>query len=334
MSSGLDEKERSVLELLRVAEERGYVPDVEHIRNRTGIPDEATILSIITKLKRERYIQENPRAIPKFEVLRGSDGTAISLGRASYTSNKQSRLGQPHREPAKKRSRQEDVLEALRELTESQGYPPNLKELAAKVGLSVARTYALVDALDRDGRVKRDRMKARGIKVLDAKPSPSTTTEIYVQHGGEVAANPTTGRLSEGRKGELIGLGRELLDQNEAADVFMLEVRGDSMSGAGVLDGDLVLVRRQSDATSGDMVIAELPGSTDELELMELTIKYVEQGRGHRWLLPAAPGYEAVDNVKAKIIGKVIGLVRPSIRPWLGATDHRKVRADPADHSR
>src|SRR4029450_12502830 len=97
-----------------------------------------------------------------------------------------------------------------------------------------------------------------------------------VQHGGEVAANPTTGRLSEGRKGELIGLGRELLDQNEAADVFMLEVRGDSMSGAGVLDGDLVLVRRQSDATSGDMVIAELPGSTDELELMELTINSVD----------------------------------------------------------
>jgi repressor LexA len=86
---------------------------------------------------------------------------------------------------------------------------------------------------------------------------------------------------------------------------MMLQVRGDSMVGAGVLDRDLVVVRRQDSADNGDMVAALLPN--DETEA---TVKHFARRGGHVQLLPDNPAFEPIDGDQAQILGKVVAVLR------------------------
>ena len=87
-----------------------------------------------------------------------------------------------------------------------------------------------------------------------------------------------------------------------AEDCFALRIRGESMIGAGILPGDLVIVRRQNTAINGEIIIA-LIGD-------EATCKRFSRRNGHVWLLPENPDYEPIDGTFARILGKVIGLQR------------------------
>src|SRR5690606_24303658 len=87
-----------------------------------------------------------------------------------------------------------------------------------------------------------------------------------------------------------------------AGDLFMLQVAGDSMIDAAICDGDWVVVRRQDSADEGDIVAALL----DE----EATVKTLRRRDGHVWLMPHNPAYAPIDGDKARIMGKVVTVLR------------------------
>ena len=85
-------------------------------------------------------------------------------------------------------------------------------------------------------------------------------------------------------------------------EYFALHVRGESMIDAGILDGDLVVVRSQRSASSGEIVVAMIDG--------EATVKRLSRRNGHIWLMPENPEYSPIDGTHAEILGKVTAVVR------------------------
>ncbi len=191
--------------------------------------------------------------------------------------------------------RQAQVLSLIRESIEDKGYPPSLRELAA--GLKVSGTRAIekhVQALERKG-LRRRRGGARSIELL-GRPSGGRRVPIV----GRVAAGVPI-LAEENREGELT------LDPSIARwdDCYLLRVKGDSMTGAAILDGDLVLVRPQAAAHNGEIVVAMLEG--------EATVKRLKRERERVWLLPENPAFSRMElrnDESSGILGKVVGVIR------------------------
>jgi len=201
-------------------------------------------------------------------------------------------------------SRQRRILEVIHDAVTDRGYPPSIREIGEAVGLtSTSSVHSQPEALQRKGFIRRDPTKPRAIEVhfddpVAAVPRPLPT---YVPlMSAPVAAG--TGTLPEDVVDELLPLPRELVGQGE---LIMLQVRGDSMVGAGVLDRDYVVVRRQDAADNGDMVAALLPNME-----AEATVKYFSRRGGHVRLLPDNPAFEPIDGDQAQIVGKVVAVLR------------------------
>jgi repressor LexA len=201
-------------------------------------------------------------------------------------------------------TRQRRILEVIRDAVSDRGYPPSIREIGEAVGLtSTSSVHSQLEALQRKGFIRRDPTKPRAIEVhfddpVAAVPRPLPT---YVPlMSAPVAAG--TGTLPEDVVDELLPLPRELVGQGE---LLMLRVRGDSMVGAGVLDRDYVVVRRQDAADNGDMVAALLPNME-----AEATVKYFSRRGGHVQLLPDNPAFEPIDGDQAQIVGKVVAVLR------------------------
>ena len=201
-------------------------------------------------------------------------------------------------------SRQRHILEVIRDAVADRGYPPSIREIGEAVGLtSTSSVHSQLEALQRKGFIRRDPTKPRAIEVHLEEPVAAVPRPLpaYVPlMSAPVAAGP--GTLPDDRVEELVPLPRELVGQGE---LFMLQVRGDSMVEAGVLDGDYVVVRRQQTADNGDLVAALLPN----LEA-EATVKTFSRKGGRVRLLPANPAYEPIDATDATIQGKVVAVLR------------------------
>jgi len=201
-------------------------------------------------------------------------------------------------------TRQRRILDVIRDAVADRGYPPSIREIGEAVGLtSTSSVHSQLEALQRKGFIRRDPTKPRAIEVhfddpVAAVPRPLPT---YVPlMSAPVAAG--TGTLPEDVIDELLPLPRELVGQGE---LFMLQVRGDSMVGAGVLDRDYVVVRRQDAADNGDMVAALLPNME-----AEATVKHFSRQGGRVRLLPDNPAFEPIDGDQAQILGKVVAVLR------------------------
>lgn len=201
-------------------------------------------------------------------------------------------------------TRQRRILEVIRDAVADRGYPPSIREIGEAVGLtSTSSVHSQLEALQRKGFIRRDPTKPRAIEVhleepVAAVPRPLPT---YVPlMSAPVAAG--TGTLPEDVVEELLPLPRDLVGQGQ---LFMLQVRGESMVGAGVLDRDYVVVRRQESADNGDMVAALL--ANDE---SEATVKHFSRRGGHVQLLPDNPAFDPIDGDQALILGKVVAVLR------------------------
>jgi repressor LexA len=201
-------------------------------------------------------------------------------------------------------SRQRRILEVIRDAVSDRGYPPSIREIGEAVGLtSTSSVHSQLEALQRKGFIRRDPTKPRAIEVHFDEPAvalPRALPTYVPLMSAPVAAG--TGTLPEDVVEELLPLPRELVGQGE---LFMLQVRGDSMVGAGVLDGDFVVVRRQDAADNGDMVAALLPNQE-----AEATVKHFSRRAGHVRLLPDNPAFEPIDGDHAQILGKVVTVLR------------------------
>jgi repressor LexA len=200
--------------------------------------------------------------------------------------------------------RQRQVLEFIDRVTSQRGYPPSVREIGDAVGLSSPSTvHAHLAALQDKGYLRRDPSKPRAIEVTLEPTSGAAVERRPVRHVpllGAVAAG--TGVIAAEHVEEVLPLPGDLTGDGE---LFMLQVRGESMIDAGIFDGDYVVVRSQPTADNGDTVVAGIPGE-------EATVKTFLRRRGKILLRPANPTMDDLvyDGDDVQIYGKVVTLLR------------------------
>lgn len=192
--------------------------------------------------------------------------------------------------------RQERILEFIINELRTRGYPPSVREICRAVGLRSSSTvHAHLSQLEKKGYIRRDPSKPRAIEVLIRNQDKEKTIQVPIV-GRVTAGEPIL--AVENLEGTLT-LPQNFVGPGEA---FLLRVHGDSMTEAGILDGDLVLVRRQETAENGDIVVALLDD--------EATVKRFFREKGFIRLQPENLHLEPIIAREVRILGKVIGVLR------------------------
>ena len=195
-------------------------------------------------------------------------------------------------------AKQQLILDFLKQEIKRNGYPPTVREICDAVGLSSTSTvHAHLESLERKGYIRRSPTKNRSTEILE---------EDFYNNGREIVNIPIVGDVAAGTP----ILADENIEDTFPIPVdhvkndtcFMLHVKGDSMMDEGILDGDMVLVRQQQTASSGDIVIALIDDSA--------TVKTFYREAGHIRLQPANEAYSPMIMKDCEILGKVIGLYR------------------------
>jgi repressor LexA len=199
-------------------------------------------------------------------------------------------------------SRQQGILAAVRDWVVRHGYAPSTRELGEAVGLastsSVSRHLRVLEDL---GFLRRGRTATRPVDVrlflgVGAAEHRDPAT-VGVPLVGTIAAG--TPILAEEAAEEVLTLPRDLVGRGS---LFSLRVRGDSMIDAAICDGDIVVVRQQSEAYNGDIVAAMI----DE----EATVKVYRRRGGHVLLEPRNRAYDVIDGDQAVVLGRVVSVLR------------------------
>lgn len=243
------------------------------------------------------------------------DGSTAGSGTASVRRRTPARTGRSSAAEAE-RIRQQ-ILAAIAASVKERGYPPSIRELASSVGLSSpSSVHGHLAVLEARGLLRRDPARPRALAVAEpvgrARRNPSGRGDLpsgAVTDSGRTVpvlglVGAGTGVLADQRdEGETLLLDESLLGSGEH---FALRVRGASMRDAGILEGDLVVVRRQPDASDGSVVVAGLPGD-------EGTVKILRKGPGRRvTLLPANPDFAPIelDPEQLVVYGQVVSVIR------------------------
>lgn len=199
-------------------------------------------------------------------------------------------------------AREQAILDFIREAILGRGSPPTIREIGRAFGIaSTNGVRYYLDLLERRGLIRRHGRLSRGIEVLSGRGSRPIVPPVPVPVVGRVAAGVPL--LAEENIEDHL-----LLDPSLAPGKghFALRVSGDSMTGAGILDGDLVLVRPQQDAQPGEIVVALLGD--------EATVKRLALRRGRYFLDPENDAYEPIPlegaGREVHLLGRVIALVR------------------------
>lgn len=196
---------------------------------------------------------------------------------------------------AKLSEKQAEILEYMQTFTRERGFPPSVREIGEAVGLrSPSTVHAHLKALDRAGYITRDGHKMRALRLAGTAAAGEKWRSI-----------PILGRVTAGAP--ILAVedieGYIPYDPGHSGgEFFALRVRGDSMIGAGILDGDVIVVRRQRAAEHREIVVALLGE--------EATVKRLYQQNGEVWLMPENEAYSPISAVGAQILGKVVGLYR------------------------
>ncbi len=194
--------------------------------------------------------------------------------------------------------RQHQILRHVALSIRRTGIVPSVREIGQALGMrSPSTVHQHLSALARKGYLRRDGDRMRVLEITDRTGLPD---------GEEVVSLPLVGRVSAGMPvlaeqhiEEMIPVPRRFVGWNDES--FLLTVRGDSMIGAGIFAGDLVIVRCQSAANPGDIVVA--------LQEDEATVKRLAMAEGRPYLLAENPAYAPIRG-EFEILGKVVGLLR------------------------
>jgi repressor LexA len=195
--------------------------------------------------------------------------------------------------------RQRRILGFIQRTVRERGYPPTVREIGEAVGLtSSSSVHAQLENLNRRGLLRKDPSKPRAIEVAGVRPSSSVEVPVV----GRVAAGAPI--LAEENVESYLPVAEELAGSGE---LFGLRVHGDSMVEAGILDRDLVIVRRQDVAGDGAVVAALVPGPAED----EATVKRLRRTGGKVVLVPENPAMEPFDMPEGgRILGVVVAVLR------------------------
>lgn len=203
---------------------------------------------------------------------------------------------------AKISKRQQDILNFIKEEVKQKGYPPSVREIGEAVGLASSSTvHGHLARLESKGLIRRDPTKPRAIEILDLDSTMQTPDYKIVNV-------PIVGKVTAGQPITAIENVEEYfpLPERLAPDpeqVFMLEIMGESMIEAGILDGDYVIVKQQKTANNGDIIVAM---TEDD----EATVKRFFKEKDYIRLQPENSTMEPIILRNISILGKVIGVYR------------------------
>jgi repressor LexA len=196
-------------------------------------------------------------------------------------------------------ARQRRILDFIAATVRERGYPPTVREIGEAVGLtSSSSVHAQLANLERRGLLRKDPTKPRAMALSD---TPRAEGVIVPLVGRIAAGSPVL--ADEHVEDHLV------VPMGFAGDAqhFALTVRGDSMVGAGILDGDVVIVRAQDSAEDGDIVAVLLPGPAED----EATVKRLRTRRGKVMLVPEHPSLEPFEmESQGRILGRVVSVLR------------------------
>ncbi|MDG0842330.1 transcriptional repressor LexA [Staphylococcus equorum] len=199
--------------------------------------------------------------------------------------------------------RQSEIFEYIKQTVHSKGYPPSVREIGEAVGLASSSTvHGHLSRLEEKGYIRRDPTKPRAIEIVSEQLGDTLNMEetIHVPVIGKVTAGiPITAVENVEEYFPL----PEHFTSTHNSDIFILNVVGDSMIEAGILDGDKVIVRSQTIAENGDIIVA----MTEE---NEATVKRFYKEKTRYRLQPENSTMEPIYLDNVSVLGKVVGLFR------------------------
>lgn len=195
-------------------------------------------------------------------------------------------------------AKQSEILEYIKKEILNKGYPPSVREICEAVHLkSTSSVHSHLETLEKNGYIRRDPTKPRAIEITDDMFNLTRREVVNVPIIGNVAAGQPI--LATENIENYFPIPTEFVPNQ---DVFMLRVKGESMINAGIFDGDKILVRQQSTASNGDMVVALLDDSA--------TVKTYYKEDGHYRLQPENDTMEPIITDKVSVLGVVFGVFR------------------------
>jgi repressor LexA len=196
-------------------------------------------------------------------------------------------------------ARQQRILDFIAETVRERGYPPTVREIGEAVGLtSSSSVHAQLANLEKMGLLHKDPTKPRAMS-LSTEESKATGTVVPLI--GQIAAG--TPVMAAEQIEDYVSVPTDFARSGEH---FALRVTGDSMIGAGILDGDMVVIRSQETATDGDIVAAVMPGPAED----EATVKRLGHDGARVMLIPENPALSPFEMLDGRIVGKVVAVLR------------------------
>jgi repressor LexA len=196
-------------------------------------------------------------------------------------------------------ARQRRIMDFIAETVQQRGYPPTVREIGEAVGLtSSSSVHAQLANLERRGLLRKDPTKPRAMTLSESERAEGVVVPLV----GRIAAG--TPVLAEQNVEDHL-----VVPMGFAGDAehFALTVHGDSMVGAGILDGDVVIVRAQEDADDRDVVAVLVPGPAED----EATVKRIRRQRGRVMLLPENQAMDPFEmDPEGRILGRVVAVLR------------------------
>ncbi|HAU31575.1 MAG: LexA repressor [Desulfotomaculum sp. 46_296] len=194
--------------------------------------------------------------------------------------------------------REQQILDVIKKIIQIKGYPPSVREIGQLVGLNSSSTvHGYLQRLEQKGFLHRDSNKPRAMELMGSLPGFRNTNVHYVPVLGRVPAGDPF--LAVENLEEVMPVPVDLTGQG---DFFLLRVHGESMIKSGILDGDLVVVRRQQTADNGDIIVALLGD--------EVTVKRFFLEDDHVRLQPENDLLSPIIVKNINILGKVTALLR------------------------
>ena len=195
-------------------------------------------------------------------------------------------------------SKQQEILQYIKDTILGKGYPPTVREICEAVHLkSTSSVHSHLETLKRNGFIRRDPTKPRAMEILDDTFGLTRREMVQVPVIGTVAAGQPI--LAEENVEDYFPVPANMLPNSQT---FMLRVKGESMINAGILEGDQIIVEQTSDARNGDIVVALIEDSA--------TVKRFYKEEGHYRLQPENDAMEPIIVSELNILGKVVGLFR------------------------
>ena len=194
--------------------------------------------------------------------------------------------------------KQKEILEFLKKEIINKGYPPAVREICKAVHLkSTSSVHSHLEALEKNGYIRRDPAKPRAIEIIDTNFNLTRREIVSVPVVGTVTAGQPILAVEN-----IDGYFPVPMDYIPNTETFMLKVKGNSMVNVGIFDGDTILVQQQSHANNGDFVVALIDDS--------VTVKTFYKEENRYRLQPENHYMEPIYVSEVEILGKVIGLFR------------------------